>query len=181
MILPSSLEKIQLIGNGANSTIVGGFPSSIVGSLGSSLSELEITNVDIGSANFVRDISTLKRIVLKNCKVTSIDFHNENIVDYLDLSGGSITNVKNFEKLKLCKYINLENNKILPNSSFKGSSGSDETISSLLVFAYLNPNYPNLPSGLQKGNLKELYLSGNTDLKDFTIVSTLNWDGHSGF
>lgn len=180
-ILPSSLTKLIVGKNNVGSYSVNDFPSTIIGFNGSSLETIEMYGLEIGNANFIKDIPTLDKVVLRDCKVTSIDFASDNKITYLDLKNCSISNLKSFEKLKLCTYINLENNQILPNSSFVNEKGENEIIGSLLVLAYLNPNNQNLPNGMKKGALTELYLANNPNLSDFSAVSGLHWQKQSGF
>ena len=174
-VLPSTLDTLILGKNGGTGVTVNNFPSTIVGEHGSSLVTLEISGGLIGTASFVKDIPSLEKIILKDCKISNIDFDEENNITYLDLSGGNISNLKSFEKLKKCKYINLSNNNILSSSSFKDETGKDSSISSLGVLIYLHNNY----------KLRSLHLQGNSEdvkaFQDYGTLTSLSWDQKSGF
>ena len=66
--------------------------------------------------------------------------------------------------------LRLENNSLFDTYSFVAEDGSTKTEKTLEIFANLN-----------KMKLENLYLSGNTGIVDWSIVSSLKWSGKSGF
>ncbi len=118
----------------------------------SSLTNLETIRITNSS---IKDLTPIA-----NCtNLKEINFNNNNI-----------SNVKPLENMSNLTTLRLENNSLFDTYSFVAEDGSTKTEKTLEIFANLN-----------KMKLENLYLSGNTGIVDWSIVSSLKWSGKSGF
>ena len=142
------------------------------------LKNLEILKIKY--ANFQSNDSLLG---LERCnKINYLEITNSNLIDITNLknlsgslqkvilSNNSIYSCIPLKNMKKLNYLDLQNNSITDVSWENGTSYNN-----LRILAELNVN-----SGTG-GNLKELYLAGNTGIADFTPVSSLKWTNWSGF
>lgn len=89
------------------------------------------------------------------------------------INGSSLSGTKMFSKLFELTYLNLSNNSIEDSSNYKDEEGNIVKYNNLEGLAKLHPN--------NGGKLKYLYLDGNPGIINFEPVSSLKWDGKSGF
>ena len=166
--LPSSVKEFTIKNNNnANINVdSGNFPDKIIKD-NSSLESIIIYGIHFKNAKFIKDIPSLKNITLVGCMINDINFAENNNINSLNLSNNNITTLENFSKLKNCQNINLENNHILPNY---GSGNSN-----LGVLAKLNSK------NNEGGKLEKIYLKGNQDLTDFSVLKNLTWIEKTGF
>ena len=134
-----------------------------------SLETLEIYRMNFKNMTDFSSLSNLKRLACTNAGISDIsELSNLENLETLNLSDNSISNVEALKNLNKLNSLNLSNNCIYDIST--DSNGN--SFNNLEILANLN----------QKGKLRTLFLSGNSGITDWTILSKIkNWESKSGF
>lgn len=138
------------------------------------ITSLKNINIDWTTLTSMPDLSNLTN--LETIKITNSSIKdltpiaNCTNLKEINFSNNNISNVKPLENMSNLTTLRLENNSLFDTYSFVAEDGSTKTEKTLEIFANLN-----------KMKLENLYLSGNTGIVDWSIVSSLKWSGKSGF
>lgn len=138
------------------------------------ITSLKNINIDWTTLTSMPDLSNLTN--LETIKITNSSIKdltpiaNCTNLKEINFSNNNISNVKPLENMSNLTTLRLENNSLFDTYSFVAEDGSTKTEKTLEIFANLN-----------KMELENLYLSGNTGIVDWSIVSSLKWSGKSGF
>lgn len=138
------------------------------------ITSLKNINIDWTTLTSMPDLSNLTN--LETIKITNSSIKdltpiaNCTNLKEINFSNNNISNVKPLENMSNLTTLRLENNSLFDTYSFVAEDGSTKTEKTLEIFANLN-----------KMELENLYLSGNTGIIDWSIVSSLKWSGKSGF
>lgn len=139
----------------------------------SNLEELSLNMITIGDNDFssIGDLQNLTNLTITNTNLKDISFlENLQKLQEADLSNNQITN----GIIGLSNLTNLESLNLSNNALFDMSSKDGVNYRNLEILG--NLNYAN------SGNLKQLYLAGNTNITDWSYVSKYTWpNGKSGF
>lgn len=138
------------------------------------ITSLKNINIDWTTLTSMPDLSNLTN--LETIKITNSSIKdltpiaNCTNLKEINFNNNNISNVKTLENMSNLTTLRLENNSLFDTYSFVAEDGSTKTEKTLEIFANLN-----------KMKLENLYLSGNTGIVDWSIVSSLKWSGKSGF
>lgn len=138
------------------------------------ITSLKNINIDWTTLTSMPDLSNLTN--LETIKITNSSIKdltpiaNCTNLKEINFNNNNISNVKPLENMSNLTTLRLENNSLFDTYSFVAEDGSTKTEKTLEIFANLN-----------KMELENLYLSGNTGIVDWSIVSSLKWSGKSGF
>lgn len=138
------------------------------------ITSLKNINIDWTTLTSMPDLSNLTN--LETIKITNSSIKdltpiaNCTNLKEINFNNNNISNVKPLENMSNLTTLRLENNSLFDTYSFVAEDGSTKTEKTLEIFANLN-----------KMKLENLYLSGNTGIVDWSIVSSLKWSGKSGF
>ena len=138
------------------------------------ITSLKNINIDWTTLTSMPDLSNLTN--LETIKITNSSIKdltpiaNCTNLKEINFNNNNISNVKTLENMRNLTTLRLENNSLFDTYSFVAEDGSTKTEKTLEIFANLN-----------KMKLENLYLSGNTGIVDWSIVSSLKWSGKSGF
>ena len=138
------------------------------------ITSLKNINIDWTTLTSMPDLSNLTN--LETIKITNSSIKdltpisNCTNLKEINFNNNNISNVKPLENMSNLTTLRLENNSLFDTYSFVAEDGSTKTEKTLEIFANLN-----------KMKLEDLYLSGNTGIVDWSIVSSLKWSGKSGF
>ena len=138
------------------------------------ITSLKNINIDWTTLTSMPDLSNLTN--LETIKITNSSIKdltpiaNCTNIKEINFNNNNISNVKTLENMSNLTTLRLENNSLFDTYSFVAEDGSTKTEKTLEIFANLN-----------KMKLENLYLSGNTGIVDWSIVSSLKWSGKSGF
>lgn len=138
------------------------------------ITSLKNINIDWTTLTNMPDLSNLTN--LETIKITNSSIKdltpiaNCTNLKEINFNNNNISNVKTLENMSNLTTLRLENNSLFDTYSFVAEDGSTKTEKTLEIFANLN-----------KMKLENLYLSGNTGIVDWSIVSSLKWSGKSGF
>ena len=136
------------------------------------LESLKIDKVDVNDDDFsvISNFRNLNSLTITNTNLKDITFISNLVkLQKTDLSNNQI--VKGIYSLQYL--INLEKLNLSNNAIFDISSNEGKNYKNLEILAGLN--YAN------NGKLKELYLDGNNNITDWSIISKLKWTDKSGF
>lgn len=138
------------------------------------ITSLKNINIDWTTLTCMPNLSNLTN--LETIKITNSSIKdltpiaNCTNLKEINFNNNNISNVKTLENMRNLTTLRLENNSLFDTYSFVAEDGSTKTEKTLEIFANLN-----------KMKLENLYLSGNTGIVDWSIVSSLKWSGKSGF
>lgn len=137
------------------------------------LKKLSLNMITIGNNDFssISDLQNLTDLTIINTNLKDISFlENLQKLQKADLSNNQITSgIIGLSNLTNLESLNLSNNAIFDMSSKDGVNYRNLEILG-------NLNYAN------SGNLKQLYLAGNTNITDWSYVLKYTWpNGKSGF
>ena len=138
------------------------------------ITSLKNINIDWTTLTSMPDLSNLTN--LETIKITNSSIKdltpiaNCTNLKEINFNNNNISNVKPLENMSNLTTLRLENNSLFDTYSFVAEDGSTKTEKTVEIFANLN-----------KMKLENLYLSGNTGIVDWSIVSSLKWSGKSGF
>ena len=136
-----------------------------------SLKNINIAWTTLTSMPDLSDLTNLETIKITNCSIKDLNsIANCTNIKEINFNNNNISNVKTLENMSNLTTLRLENNSLFDTYSFVAEDGSTKTEKTLEIFANLN-----------KMKLENLYLSGNTGIVDWSIVSSLKWSGKSGF
>ena len=173
------------------------------------LKHLELKTLPISDMSCLASLTQLEKLVLYQVKQSNCSYVSNltNLV-YLNMSDNEIIDISGLSNLVNLKYLNLENNNISALKPLENKIHLGEqyvgTTSGSLIYGGLNLKnntiydtsidcsgtiYNNLkilgdlnPSAGKGGHLQQLYLSGNSNIIDFSNVSQYQWpQGKSGF
>ena len=91
----------------------------------------------------------------------------------LNLNENKLTDIKKLEKLKNLETLELEENTLYDNFQTKNEAGEISTYRTLEIIRNLHPS--------NMGKLKNIYLAGNSNITDWSLINNLSWTGKSGF
>lgn len=136
------------------------------------LNKLELWQINLTDKDYsyVKNLTHLNNFYMVYCNASDVSW----ISSLTGLTECTISSclvnsgIKAFEQLKSLQYLNLQYNSLYDLSEYQGTS-----YSCCETFASLHPS--------KGGSLVELYLAGNTNMKDFSKVSSLSWTKKSGF
>lgn len=138
------------------------------------ITSLKNINIDWTTLTSIPDLSNLtnlETIKITNCSIKDLNsIANCTNLKEINFNNNNISNVKTLENMSNLTTLRLENNSLFDTYSFVAEDESTKTEKTLEIFANLN-----------KMKLENLYLSGNTGIVDWSIVSSLKWSGKSGF
>ncbi len=137
------------------------------------LESLKIDKVDVNDDDFsvISNLINLNSLTITNTNLKDITFISNLVkLQKADLSNNQIVKgIYSLQYLTNLEKLNLSNNAI-----FDISSNEGKNYKNLEILAGLN--YAN------NGKLKELYLKGNNNITDWSLVSNCSWpNGKSGF
>lgn len=136
-----------------------------------SLKNINIDWTTLTSMPNLSNLTNLETIKITNSSIKDLTpIANCTNLKEINFSNNNISNVKPLENMSNLTTLRLENNSLFDTYSFVAEDGSTKTEKTLEIFANLN-----------KMELENLYLSGNTGIVDWSIVSSLKWSGKSGF
>ena len=136
-----------------------------------SLKNINIDWTTLTSMPNLSNLTNLETIKITNSSIKDLTpIANCTNLKEINFSNNNISNVKPLENMSNLTTLRLENNSLFDTYSFVAEDGSTKTEKTLEIFANLN-----------KMKLENLYLSGNTGIVDWSIVSSLKWSGKSGF
>ena len=134
-----------------------------------SLENLEIYRMNFKNMTDFSNLINLKNLACTNAGISDIsELRRLENLETLNLTDNAISNVEALKNLNKLNSLNLSNNCIYDIST--DSNGN--SFNNLEILANLN----------QKGKLRTLYLSGNSGITDWTILSKIkNWESKSGW
>ena len=136
-----------------------------------SLKNINIDWTTLTSMPNLSNLTNLETIKITNSSIKDLTpIANCTNLKEINFNNNNISNVKTLENMRNLTTLRLENNSLFDTYSFVAEDGSTKTEKTLEIFANLN-----------KMKLENLYLSGNTGIVDWSIVSSLKWSGKSGF
>ena len=136
-----------------------------------SLKNINIDWTTLTSMPNLSNLTNLETIKITNSSIKDLTpIANCTNLKEINFNNNNISNVKPLENMSNLTTLRLENNSLFDTYSFVAEDGSTKTEKTLEIFANLN-----------KMKLENLYLSGNTGIVDWSIVSSLKWSGKSGF
>ena len=136
-----------------------------------SLKNINIDWTTLTSMPNLSNLTNLETIKITNSSIKDLTpIANCTNIKEINFNNNNISNVKTLENMSNLTTLRLENNSLFDTYSFVAEDGSTKTEKTLEIFANLN-----------KMKLENLYLSGNTGIVDWSIVSSLKWSGKSGF
>ena len=136
-----------------------------------SLKNINIAWTTLTSMPDLSNLTNLETIKITNSSIKDLTpIANCTNIKEINFNNNNISNVKTLENMSNLTTLRLENNSLFDTYSFVAEDGSTKTEKTLEIFANLN-----------KMKLENLYLSGNTGIVDWSIVSSLKWSGKSGF
>ena len=138
------------------------------------LQEIVIRDSDvIESLEFLKGSSKLKKVNVSKGKINSFKGITQ-LTELTDLkvTNNAISSVYEIKDLKNLSVLDLENNCIYDTTSYFNSLNEKVTVKNLEILANMNKD----------GSLRQLYLSGNTGITDWSQLSKItNWTGKSGW
>ena len=137
------------------------------------LTTLSIANFkSLNNFDNLKLCTSIKKLSLINLKLTQIYF-SPNVTE-LTVSNNLISNIVEIDTLKNLEYLNLNNNCLYDTFNYIDSKGiTHKNVSVLETLAKLHPN--------NGGKLHKIYISGNENISDYSILASLNWTEKSGF
>ncbi len=136
-----------------------------------SLKNINIDWTTLTSMPNLSNLTNLETIKITNSSIKDLTpIANCTNLKEINFNNNNISNVKPLENMSNLTTLRLENNSLFDTYSFVAEDGSTKTEKTLEIFANLN-----------KMKLENLYLSENTGIVDWSIVSSLKWSGKSGF
>lgn len=136
-----------------------------------SLKNINIDWTTLTSMPNLSNLTNLETIKITNSSIKDLTpIANCTNLKEINFNNNNISNVKTLENMSNLTTLRLENNSLFDTYSFVAEDGSTKTEKTLEIFANLN-----------KMELENLYLTGNTGIVDWSIVSSLKWSGKSGF
>ena len=94
-------------------------------------------------------------------------------LETLNLNGNKITDISKLENLKKLETLKLEENTLYDTFQIQNEAGETKTYRTLEIIKNMHPN--------NGGSLKNIYLSGNNSITDWSLINNLSWTGKSGF
>ena len=91
----------------------------------------------------------------------------------LNLNENKITDISNLENLKKLETLKLEENTLYDTFQIQNEAGETKTYRTLEIIKNMHPN--------NGGSLKNIYLSGNNSITDWSLINNLSWSEKSGF
>ncbi len=133
-----------------------------------SLESLTFNKTNVNNVSGLSDLVNLKTLDLSNNKIMNIT-GLENLINLekLILSNNQISNLYPLKNLNTLQWLNLENNLIYDNTP----DPDGHSFNNIQLLVDLNKN----------GNLKNLFIKGNSGIVNFSPLFDLTWDGKSGF
>ena len=126
-----------------------------------------------GTIGGIKNLTNLRSLNLGVDSIVDLSgIENLTNLQSLDLSSNQIKDVHKLGNLNKLSTLNLSNNCIFDDTTFFDENNNKVKIKNLEVLANMNKN----------GQLRNLYLSGNTGITDWSILSNItNWIGKSGW
>ena len=172
--LSSTLETLELKNNKKLTSVAG--IEKFVNLTSLDLSNCRISSIDnlkvkrAADGNISEGLSKLTVLHLENNNLNDVSSISENVnLTTLYLNNNRINDLRFLEKMTNLSYLNLESN-IIENNFYYQDEGTAKSFDNLEILARLN----------NSGKLKKLYLKEN-NITNFDKISSLSWDGKSGF
>jgi len=131
-------------------------------------------NLELSDLSGFANLDSLESVKITRCSklsnIAGIEFLSK--LKALSLYGCNVSSLKGIENLISLESLNVENNCLTDLGAYY-DSGTTISYNNLELIAGLN--YRN------GGSLKELYLTGNNGIIDFSPISNLSWTKKSGF
>ena len=120
------------------------------------------------------NLPKLQKLYLRGQAIKSLaGIENLTSLEYLALQENKLTSLKELENLKKLQILNLENNTIYDNFQEKDENGNLNFHKNLEIIKNLHTS--------KGGKLEKIYLNGNNNITDWSIISKLKWTDKSGF
>ena len=115
------------------------------------------------------NLSAIKNLTITNTTISDVtDIGNITGIKQLILNNNSISDLKPLENLRLVEKIDLENNSITDTGTYTDASG-EHSYRNLDIIAKMN-------SYNDGYSLKEIILSGNPGIVDFSAITKIKWE-----
>ena len=122
----------------------------------------------------IKNCPTLTDVSLTYCNIQSLSgIEALTNLTTLNLNENKLTDIKKLEKLKNLETLELEENTLYDNFQTKNEAGEISTYRTLEIIRNLHPS--------NMGKLKNIYLAGNSNITDWSLINNLSWTGKSGF
>ncbi len=149
------------------------------------LPNLEKLNLDFWNGSTSSNNLDLTGFYTSNLpKLTELSLKDQEIKDLsgiealtslvtLNLNGNKITDISKLENLKKLETLKLEENTLYDTFQIQNEAGETKTYRTLEIIKNMHPN--------NGGSLKNIYLSGNNSITDWSLINNLSWSEKSGF
>ena len=139
------------------------------------LETLEIVNANFSKTVDLNNLSKLKTLEIKSTLISDISGISKLVgLKRLDLSNDKIVSIFPIYNLVNLEYLNLKNN--LLDIWINDPSGETAGYNIFYLLGDLNyANTDNLTYKDKHGMLKELYITGNLNINDYSILKSYSW------